>query len=117
MPTTPRNPSRSRVATVRLKPSEYDMLQADGDERGISLSEHIRRTSLGRALPPQRPPQVDAAMVTELRRIGVNLNQAVAHFNRWAAIDRAEKADQWKLWRMNIAELGRKLDDLSRRLR
>lgn len=117
MPTAPRNPSRTRIATIRLKPAEYDMLQADGDERGISLSEHIRRTSLGRPLPPQRLPQVDAEMVTELRRIGVNLNQAVAHFNRWGSIDKTEKAEQWKLWRTNIAELSRRLDELSRQLR
>jgi hypothetical protein len=55
-------------------------------------------------------------MVTQLRRIGVNLNQAVAHFNRWNTIDKSEKAAQWKLWRTNIEELGRRLDDLSRRL-
>lgn len=116
MPTMPRNPSRSRITTVRLRPDEHARFLAAAAETGQSVSEIIRRTALGRVLPPPRPPQVDSEMVTQLRRIGVNLNQAVAHFNRWNTIDKSEKAAQWKLWRTNIEELGRRLDDLSRRL-
>ena len=117
MPTKPNAPSRTRIATVRFEPGEYSRLEAAAAERGLSVSEIIRRASLGRVLPEQRTPQMDAETITELRRIGVNLNQSVSHFNRWSKVAKEDKSAQWENWKKNIIALTHNLDELSRRLR
>ena len=117
MNTHSRHPSRSRIASVRFNPLDYRRLSAAAIDRGISLSEMIRRASLGLALPEQRTPQIDAQTLLELRRIGVNLNQGIAHFHRWAKSTAIEKQVTWVNWKMSLVALVCRLDDLARRLR
>ena len=56
-------------------------------------------------------------VLTELRRIGTNLNQSVHAFNRWAKLAKDDKSAQWTNWKQNIIALTHSLDELSRRLR
>ena len=118
MPSTPRNPSRTRIATVRFEPAEYARLEAAAEARGLSLSEIIRRNSLGRVIPEPRTPQMDREVITELRRIGTLLNQSVHAFNRWAQAAKAEdRQKRWTEWRQRIEALSGTLDMIAQRLR
>lgn len=117
MPTLSRHPSRTRIASVRFEPAEYRRLQEAALERGLSLSEILRRASLDRDLPEQRAPLMDALTILELRHIGVNLNQAVAHFHRWSNCTAKEKQATWTSWKESLVALVCRLDELSRRLR
>ena len=75
---------RSEVVRVRLQPQERDAL-ASLCEEGRTASDVIRQLFRDRAgLPlPVGPAEADALRGTneELRRIGINLNQAVRAMN------------------------------------
>ncbi len=49
---------------------------------GITISELLRRAAVGLPMPTPPPPKLDAEVAQELRRIGTNLNQAMAVLNR-----------------------------------
>ena len=117
MPKPAVNPTLTKIATVRFAPSEYARLSVVADERGISVSELIRRMSLGRVLPDPRTPRIDAECITELRRIGVNVNQMTHSFNRWQKVAAEEKKSVWAKWLREFAELTTKIDAIARSLR
>lgn len=57
-------------------------LEARAEALGLTLSEFIRRRTLGVALPPQSADrQTRDKLATALLRIGVNLNQITKHMN------------------------------------
>lgn len=57
-------------------------LEARAEALGLTLSEYIRRRTLGVALPPQSADrQTRDKLATALLRIGVNLNQITKHMN------------------------------------
>lgn len=68
--------------TIMLTTQERVELEARADALGLSLSEFIRRRTLGVALPPQSADrQTRDKLATSLLRIGVNLNQISKHMN------------------------------------
>jgi hypothetical protein len=82
------NESERRTAqvTVQLAPTERQKLQAEAEQAGAALSEHIRQLCLGRAAGvtivagTRRNPEAKALM-NELSAIGNNLNQLARHAN------------------------------------
>jgi len=101
----PVSPTRTAVATVRFEPSEYDRLQLAARERGISVSELIRRSALKRDLPAALPPRLDSETVGQLRRIGVNLNQSVRLMAAWRRAAAEQKREGWKRYQESAEEL------------
>jgi len=116
MPIPPVAPTLTRIATVRFAPDEYVTLQAEADDRGVSLSTLLRLAALNRQIPPPRVPAVDLKMVTAMSRIGVNLNQAVHTLNRWTHAEADEKKSRWETWRSSLKDLHALLKDLESRL-
>lgn len=96
---------RSETARVRLTIAERAHLRAQADIAGLTESDFLRRRALGL---PVRSSSVrsDPALVTELNRIGVNVNQLARATHRGA--------DFTRYWREIGAQietmLGRMLD-------
>ena len=68
--------------TVMLTAAERAELEQRAHAFGLTLSEFIRRRTLGRPMPAAVAEQrTRAALATALLRIGVNLNQITRHMN------------------------------------
>jgi hypothetical protein len=73
---------RDRRAAIMLTDIERAELEQRADAFGVSLSEYVRRQSLGRAMPARvADDRTRAALATALLRLGVNLNQIARHMN------------------------------------
>lgn len=76
---------RTRNLTIRFTAAERDFLDNHAEVAGVTVGELIRRRALRL---PAAPPKVrgkrsaNAALVNELNRIGVNLNQLAHAANR-----------------------------------
>ena len=66
-----------RLPPVRVTAAELAFVQEQAARAGLSLSEYCRRLVLRRKVSPRRS-EADEALLLELNRIGVNLNQ-IAH--------------------------------------
>jgi hypothetical protein len=74
------------LVRLRLKPSEKQRIRDDADLAGLTISEFMRRRSLGRPIMPA----ADLAVVRELRRLGgllkhVHVESGGAYSERTAA--------------------------------
>ena len=73
---------RDVQTTVLLTMTERAELEARASSVGLTLSEFVRRRTLGIPLPPQSADrQTRDKLATSLLRIGVNLNQITKHMN------------------------------------
>ena len=73
---------RDVQTTVLFTIEERAELEARARAVGLSLSEYIRRRTLGVPLPPQSADrEARDKLATSLLRIGVNLNQMTKHLN------------------------------------
>lgn len=74
---------RTTTASIRLGPDELAAWRSAAESAGMSLSDWLRVQIGGSALrtPPTRRNQADPALLHQLHRIGLNLNQLakVAH--------------------------------------
>jgi hypothetical protein len=78
---SPQDKRDSRVQTM-FTMRERAELEARAEAVGLTLSEFIRRRTLGVPLPPQSADrQTRDKLATSLLRIGVNLNQITKHMN------------------------------------
>ena len=76
------NERRDCQTKVLYTMRERAELEARAAAVGLSLSEFIRRRTLGVPLPPQSADrQTRDKLATALLRIGVNLNQITKHMN------------------------------------
>jgi len=66
---------RSETARFRLTLAEREWLREQAGRAGLSETEFMRRRVLGRPIPPAPSRSSDPALVSELNRIGVNVNQ------------------------------------------
>ena len=66
---------RNEVARFRVTLAEREYIRAQAQAAGLLEAEYLRRRALGYAVPPARPGRSDPALVSELNRIGVNVNQ------------------------------------------
>ena len=80
--------SRSERIEIRCTPKERKKLEDKAADIELSLSEFIRRASLGMRINA-KSRQVNQ-LIYELNRIGTNLNQLtrLAHLDRLSAVDR-----------------------------
>lgn len=94
---------RSDVARFRLTAAERAFLRSQADAAGLSESDFLRRRALG--LPVRAAAaRSDPALVSELNRIGVNVNQLARATHRGA--------DFTRYWR----EVGTELEGILARL-
>jgi len=65
---------RTETARFRLTVAERAYLRAQAEAAGLSETEFLRRRALGLSVRPA-PARNDPALLSELNRIGVNVNQ------------------------------------------
>ena len=111
------SPLLTKIVTARFEPHEYATLQQLASDRGLTVSAFMRTILCGLGLPPQRTPRTDAAMIRELNRIGVSLNQAVHTFNRWNSASDQEREAAWNGWKEITVTLHQTVHDLAGLLR
>lgn len=66
---------RSEQTKERWTLAELEYLNEQAELAGITRAEFIRRRALGYSMPPAPSRSSDPALVSELNRIGVNVNQ------------------------------------------
>jgi hypothetical protein len=94
------NEKLSEVVKYRCTLAELEHVRNQATAAALSVSEYARRRAL--SLPVQPPPRIaDAALVSEINRIGVNVNQLARSQNA----DREFRGD----WKAIEAELRRVL--------
>jgi len=86
-PTKDTADKRTERFNLRLTLAELAHVQAQAAHAGIGPHEYVRRRVLGHRVPPARS-QIDASVVSELNRIGVNLNQLTHAVNSGVVIER-----------------------------
>ncbi|MEL6310770.1 MAG: hypothetical protein AAFQ17_00130, partial [Pseudomonadota bacterium] len=88
---------RSKVTVMRTTEPELEHIRAQADAAGLSVSEFVRRRSLGYVVPTAAGDarRTDPALIDAVNRVGVNVNQLAAsvHMGRsfmqyWEAIGR-----------------------------
>ena len=89
-PTKDDTAKRSERFNLRLTLAELAHVQAQAAHAGIGAHDYARRRVLGHRVPPARS-QIDATLLSDLNRIGVNLNQ-LARANNSGADVQAEAA-------------------------
>lgn len=72
--------ARDQQVKLRLTMAEAEHLRTQAERAGLSVADYARRRMLGHVVAPSAA-RADAALVSELNRIGVNVNQLarVAH--------------------------------------
>lgn len=87
MPRPTKHPDEQRSVrlTVRYTAAERVFLEEQAVAAGVSVSDLVRRRSLGLAVQPRRA-RADAALLSELNAVGVNLNQIARNLNTGRAL-------------------------------
>ncbi|MEZ0081480.1 plasmid mobilization protein [Bradyrhizobium japonicum] len=67
----------SEMLRCRLKPAEYLRVRQAAQQANMSVSDYMRRMLLTGTVTVKKTKDLDPATFDQLRRIGVNLNQAV----------------------------------------
>lgn len=70
----PADQRRSEMEVCRLTTSEKKTLRENANKAGLSVSDYLRRRALGHRIE-QVKAQADASLISELNKIGVNVNQ------------------------------------------
>jgi hypothetical protein len=76
-----RSDSLTEILRCRMRPVEYFRVRRAAVRANMSLSEYARHMLLSGRLIITERPSVDPALFDQLRRIGINLNQAVHRLN------------------------------------
>lgn len=99
---------RDQVVNTRFTLAEHEHLRAQAEAAGLSVSEYLRRRAIGYTVPPAPARSYsDPALISELNRIGVNVNQLARASHRGSAFTR--------YWRDVGTELGTILSKLAAR--
>lgn len=75
-----KNNDEKRIAslpTIRVTTAERVLIQDEAATAGLSLTDFVRYSALTQSVKP-RTTKLEASLLVELNRIGVNLNQ-IAH--------------------------------------
>lgn len=72
-----RSESLTETLRCRMRPVEYFRVRRAAVRANMSLSEYARHMLLTGSVTVTERPGIDPALFDQLRRIGINLNQAV----------------------------------------
>ena len=76
-----------RTAQINLRLTEAEMagLRLDAAKAGVPVSDYVRRSAIGQSVSMRSASRTDPALITELNRIGVNVNQLARAHHRDSA--------------------------------
>ena len=66
---------RTEQLNLRLTLAEVEAIRSEATKAGLPVAEYVRRRSLGYQVPSAAARSSDPALVSEINRIGVNVNQ------------------------------------------
>lgn len=92
MPRPPKSLDEKRVHRLpqpRVTVSEMLKIEQNANAMGVSVSEFIVRRAVGYKVPNRAEPIVPIGTLSELNRIGINLNQIAKHANATGEISAA----------------------------
>ncbi len=69
-----------RLPNLRVTAAERALVEERADAAGVALVEYCRHAIFQSSIAPKRGT-IDQALLVELNRVGVNLNQIARHFN------------------------------------
>lgn len=72
-----RDDQRSETLRFRMRPAEYLRVRQTPEKAQLSLSDYARRMLLTGQVTIRQVHSMDPEIVDQIRRIGINLNQAV----------------------------------------
>jgi hypothetical protein len=72
-----RDDQLSEMLRCRLRPAEYLRIRQAAQQANMSVSDYTRRMLLKGTVVVKKTRTLDPAVYDQLRRIGINLNQAV----------------------------------------
>lgn len=87
-PTKQPHERRSERFNLRFTIAELAHIEQQARTAGIDPTEYLRRRALGYEVPPA-PRRADASLVSELNRVGQNVNQIARNLNS----DRSERQE------------------------
>ena len=100
--------ARSKITHTRMTDAEYVHVEQQARIAGVTVSDYIRqRTLKGTVTVPQG--RADAAMLMEINRIGVNLNQIAHTLNRGGDVPHDLAVLQAKLYAV-LEQVGRRYE-------
>jgi hypothetical protein len=76
-PSKGRDDQLSEMLRCRLRPAEYLRIRRAAQAANLTLSDYVRRMLLSGHVVVRQTRDLDPGVFDQLRRIGVNLNQAV----------------------------------------
>jgi len=89
-PTLQPDEKRSERHNIRLTLAEHEHIRSQADAAGVDVAEYLRRRALGYTVPAAASRRgIEPALLSELNRIGVNINQIARNLNS----DRRERLD------------------------
>lgn len=77
---------RSEIVRCRMRPAEYLRIRQAAQRANLSLSDYARSMLLTGQVTIRQMQSLDPAAFDQLRRIGINLNQAVHKLHATGAI-------------------------------
>lgn len=79
MPRPPKGPEEqlSEMLRCRVRPAEYLRIRRAAEGAGLSVSEYARTLMLTGQVTIRQIHSMDPELVEQIRKIGINLNQAV----------------------------------------
>ena len=91
---------RTEQLNLRLTLGEVEAIRTEAAKAGLGVAEFVRRRALGYQVPVASARASDPALITEINRIGVNVNQLTkaVHMDDHRSPFTAE-------WRSLLAEL------------
>lgn len=66
---------RSETERFRVTMAEREYIRSQATAAGLTVPDYLRRRALGYSIPPTPTRTSDPALISELNRIGVNVNQ------------------------------------------
>ena len=78
----PHEKRTERPFNPRFTVAEVEYIRTQADAAGISTHEYMRRRAMGYAISPARSSATDPALINEINRIGVNVNQLALAVHR-----------------------------------
>lgn len=81
---------RIKKMTFRLTAEEYEIIKAKVQEAGISQQQFLLRTALGKEIICIKEFQ---ALMFQIKKIGVNVNQIAKHCNETGVVSDSELAE------------------------